>query len=61
MLKFLVKVVPAGYFIFDEKLNFSILYVFGVAAGLFGYTAITRVLYKYERFNKNIERVLIFI
>lgn len=54
MLKFAVKVVPAGYLIFDETLQFNILFVVGMSAGLLGYTAISRVLYPYTRYNKYI-------
>jgi uncharacterized protein YebE (UPF0316 family) len=54
MLKFVLKVVGPSYLIFDEILAYNILFVFGVAAGLLGYTAISRVLYPYTRFNKYI-------
>ena len=61
MLKFTLKVVPAGYLIFDETLKFYILFVFSIAAGLLGYTAISRVIYPYSRYNKHVEKVMIFI
>jgi len=54
MLKFVFKVVGPSYLIFDEILAYNILFVFGVAAGLLGYTALSRVLYPYTRFNKYI-------
>ncbi len=61
LLKFIVKIVIPSYLIFDEKLEFSILFVLGIAAGLFGYTAITRVLYPYMRYNKDVDKVMIYI
>lgn len=54
MLKFGVKVIPGGFLIFDENLEFSILFVVGISAGLLGYTAISRVLYPYIRYNNYI-------
>lgn len=61
LLKFTIKVVAVSYLIFDEVLAYKILFVFGIAAGLLGYSGISRVIYPYTRYNKKIERVMILI